>query len=249
MKGIKGVFFDLHGTLLLSSDLSGAWERWHEAFHGCLSERGLAMSKEEFAQHTERLFDGPEPPVEHAGMSLFERRVRDLCGRLGLDVDRDYLRWMVEHIIGVWYDGMYLDPETHEVLDALGSRFRLAMITNWDHASKIPELLADLEIDGYFEEVVISDEVGVAKPDPRIFQVALDRTGLRPPEVAYVGDSAEDVRGSQAAGVHTVLVRREPQWETWGDSSDLDAILRDYGSGGSPGLTVVGSLGELLNLL
>ena len=86
MKGIKGVFFDLHGTLLLSSDLAAAWEAWHEAFHKCMTDCGLAMSKEEFAQHTERLFDGPEPEIEHAEMSLFERRVKDLCGRLGLEV-------------------------------------------------------------------------------------------------------------------------------------------------------------------
>ena len=248
MKGIKGVFFDLHGTLLLSPDLAAAWEAWHEAFHKCMTDCGLAMSKEEFTQHTERLFDGPEPEIEHAGMSLFERRVKDLCGSLGLDVNREYVLWMVEHIIGVWYEDMYLDPETHDVLNELGSRFRLAMITNWDHASKIPELLSDLEIDHYFEEVVISDEVGVAKPDPRIFHIALEKTGLQPSEVAYVGDSVEDIQGSQAAGVHTVLIRREQQWETWGNNSDLDSILRVYESREGAGVTVIKSLKELLSL-
>ena len=173
MKSIRGVFFDLHGTLLLSSDLASAWEDWLEAFHACMAERGLSMSKEEFTPYAEGLFEKPEPEYENAEMTLFERRVKDLGHRLGLDIDREHVRWTVEHIIGVWHRDMYLDPETHEALEALGSRLRLAMITNWDHAPRIPSLLSELGVDEYFEEVVISDEVGVSKPDPEILPEVL----------------------------------------------------------------------------
>ena len=40
-----------------------------------------------------------------------------------------------------------------------------------------------------FDTVVISGEVGVKKPDPAIFRIALDQTGLQPQDVAFVGDS------------------------------------------------------------
>jgi beta-phosphoglucomutase-like phosphatase (HAD superfamily) len=41
MDGIKGVFFDLHGTLLISEDISKAWDEWRKAFHGCMVDSGL----------------------------------------------------------------------------------------------------------------------------------------------------------------------------------------------------------------
>jgi HAD superfamily hydrolase (TIGR01509 family) len=248
MKGIRGVFFDLHGTLLLSSDLSAAWEEWHEAFHAHMTECGLEMSREEFAHYAEDLFEKPEPEYEDAEMSLFERRVKDLGNRLGLDIELERVRRTVEYIIGVWQRDMYLDPEAHDVLRALRSRFKIAMITNWDHAPRIPKLLSELEIDEYFEEVVISDEVGVAKPDPAIFHVALEKTGLEPSEVAYVGDSPEDVQGSQAAGVHPILIRRDALRENWGHDPDAASMLRHYESGRAGGVTVIKSLSDLLNL-
>jgi HAD superfamily hydrolase (TIGR01509 family) len=248
MKGIRGVFFDLHGTLLLSSDLSAAWEEWHEAFHAHMTECGLDMSREEFARYAEDLFEKPEPEYENAEMSLFERRVKDLGNKLSLDIELERVRRTVEHIIGVWQRDMYLDPEAHDVLRALRSRFKIAMITNWDHAPRIPRLLSELGIDEYFEEVVISDEVGVTKPDPAIFHVALEKTGLEPSEVAYVGDSPEDVQGSQAAGVHPILIRRDALRENWGHDPDAASMLRHYEAGRAGDVTVIKSLSGLLDL-
>ena len=48
MNGIRGIFFDLHGTLLISDDISKAWAEWREAFHGCMVDCGLKISREEF---------------------------------------------------------------------------------------------------------------------------------------------------------------------------------------------------------
>ena len=55
---------------------------------------------------------------------------------------------------------------------------------------------------------MISDEAGCAKPDPRIFTIALERMGLEPEEMAYIGDSPEDVRGALAVGSIPILIRR-----------------------------------------
>jgi FMN phosphatase YigB (HAD superfamily) len=52
----------------------------------------------------------------------------------------------------------------------------------------------------FFTAIVISGEVGIRKPDPRIFHLALQRTGLQPEEVVYVGDTEEDIAG--ALGMH-----------------------------------------------
>lgn len=248
MKGIRGVFFDLHGTLLLSPDLYTAWEEWHDAFHERMTEHGLTMSREEFTPYAEGLFESPEPEYENAEMTLFERRVKDLSDMLGLEIDHEHVRRTVEYIIGVWQRDMFLDPEAHEVLEALGSRLKLVMITNWDHAPRIPRLLSELGIDEHFEEVVISDEAGVAKPDPEIFHIALNKTGLEPSEVAYVGDSPEDVQGSQAAGVHPVLIRRDSPRGNRVFDPDAESMLRFYASGRCKGVTVIRRLRDLLDL-
>jgi HAD superfamily hydrolase (TIGR01549 family) len=115
-------------------------------------------------------------------------------------MDREYMSWMVDHIIGIWYRHMYMDPEAQIVLEALRLRYRNALITNWDHVSWLRRWLTESDIDGWFEDIVISDEAGCAKPDPRIFTIALESLGLEPREMAYVGDSLEDVRGALAVG-------------------------------------------------
>lgn len=60
-------------------------------------------------------------------------------------------------------------------------------------------------LDRFVDELVVSEEVGVSKPDPRIFQIALDRLGRRADEVVMVGDSwAADVIGARAAGIRAI---------------------------------------------
>jgi FMN phosphatase YigB (HAD superfamily) len=50
--------------------------------------------------------------------------------------------------------------------------------------------------------------VGLKKPDPAIFSIALDATELEPGEVIYVGDTDDDIDGARAAGVCPVLIQR-----------------------------------------
>jgi FMN phosphatase YigB (HAD superfamily) len=209
MEGIKGVFFDLHGTLLVPTDIEAAWDDWLTAFHSCMRERGLTISREEFKDQIGDLFDRSAPELGDAEASVFERRVKDLGERLGLEIDLGHLRWMVDHVIGVWHGYFRLDQEARAVLEYLKPRFSIALITNWDHALWIYRLLSEHEIGGYFDSVTVSDEVGASKPDPRIFRAALEGTGLEPHEVVHVGDSPEDVKGAMAAGIQPILISRD----------------------------------------
>ena len=66
-----------------------------------------------------------------------------------------------------------------------------------------------LGIDRLVDFVLVSEEFGVAKPDPEIFREALRLAGVRPEEAIFVGDSVEfDMAGAQAAGIPTVWVNR-----------------------------------------
>ena len=93
-------------------------------------------------------------------------------------------------------------------LDALALRgLKLAVISNWDE--RLRPLLEQLKLAGYFEAIVVSREVGAAKPSEAIFHHAVRRLGLPPEAVLHVGDSHfMDVRGAQAAGLSALRLER-----------------------------------------
>jgi len=63
-----------------------------------------------------------------------------------------------------------------------------------------------LPLDELFDDVVDSSEVGMRKPDPRIYALAVERLGVQPDQALFVDDAAGNVRGAQAAGLSAVLI-------------------------------------------
>jgi len=105
-------------------------------------------------------------------------------------------------------DGIYIYPDAMKVMDTLGEKYRLTMITNG--ASKWQrEKIEKLDIGGYFEEIIVSGELGHHKPSPRIFQEMTERTGVNPGEIIYVGnDYIKDIHGAKSSGWRTAWVKR-----------------------------------------
>jgi putative hydrolase of the HAD superfamily len=99
-------------------------------------------------------------------------------------------------------------PEVPGVLARLrAGGARLAVVSNWDVS--LHDVLERTALRPLVDAVVISAELGVAKPDPAIFRAALDRLGAGPDGALHVGDSLEDdVAGARAAGLEAVLVAR-----------------------------------------
>jgi putative hydrolase of the HAD superfamily len=102
---------------------------------------------------------------------------------------------------------------------------RLVVVSNWDVSLR--EVLARLELMPLLDGVVVSAEVGAAKPDPAPFQRALRIAGVEPAAATHVGDSlVEDVEGARAAGVEPILISRS-------------------GNQAPPGVRTIASLSEL----
>jgi putative hydrolase of the HAD superfamily len=85
---------------------------------------------------------------------------------------------------------------------------RLVVVSNWDCA--LPDWLAGVGLLELVDGVVTSAEVGVAKPDARVFRRGLELAGTTAEESVHVGDSPDnDVEGARAAGIRAVLIRRD----------------------------------------
>ena len=99
-------------------------------------------------------------------------------------------------------------PDTQPALRDLVAGYRLAVFTNGTPDLQ-REKLALSGLAAYFEAVFVSGELGFGKPDPRVFQAVIERTGLEASELVMVGDSLKrDIAGAQQAGIKGVWMDR-----------------------------------------
>ena len=97
-----------------------------------------------------------------------------------------------------------LFPHAHETLEYLKGKYKLHLISNgFKEASELK--IGNTDIGRYFENIIISEIVGVNKPDPAIFQHALDLAGAQKHESIMIGDSLEaDVYGALNFGMDAI---------------------------------------------
>ncbi|MFY7805065.1 MAG: HAD-IA family hydrolase [Limnoraphis robusta] len=89
----------------------------------------------------------------------------------------------------------------------------LGVLSNFD--SRLYPVLEALNLSEYFTSVTISTEVGAAKPDPKIFEVALQKYNCSSEVVVHIGDSLKaDYQGAKSAGIRAVLINRNEQGKT-----------------------------------
>jgi putative hydrolase of the HAD superfamily len=123
-------------------------------------------------------------------------------------------------------DVWHVYPDVRPTLCALrAAGLPLAVISNWD--DRLRPLLARLELTPLLDVLVISSEVGVAKPAPAIFHHAAARLGVPAPEILHIGDDPRsDYRGALDAGFQAALLHRgPPQPLSPHHIRSLDAVL------------------------
>lgn len=107
-----------------------------------------------------------------------------------------------------------------EALRHIGSILPTGVLTNGFAEAQRAKLARFPEMTSVFASIVISEEEGVLKPHPKLFQVAAERAGAEPARIAYVGDSlTSDVEGGLRAGWQVI-------WFTEGDPSDAPSVPR-----------------------
>lgn len=93
-----------------------------------------------------------------------------------------------------------------EVLVRLGERFKLGLITNAYDGQEQRKRIVSSGLHDHFDEILISGDIGVYKPDPNIFLTLLNSFDVKPENAIYIGDSIKhDVAGANSAGMKSVL--------------------------------------------
>lgn len=105
------------------------------------------------------------------------------------------------------HDLEVLYPDTKELLQRLSRKYKIGIIANQDFGTK--QRLTDFNVHQYINLVIASAEEGVAKPDLRIFQIALARADCKPEEAIMVGDRLDnDIIPANKIGMTTVWIKQ-----------------------------------------
>jgi putative hydrolase of the HAD superfamily len=190
---LDAVTIDAYGTLVTLRDPTSALER-------ALRARGVERTREEvaaaFAVEARYYRDRSHEGADEASLALLRRDCAAVfLDALGANLDpEEFARPYVESLE---FEPMPGAVRAVSELGRLG--LRLAVVSNWDVA--LHGYLEQLGLAGHFDAIVTSAEAGASKPDPRIFERALERLRVRPERALHVGDSEADEEGARAAGM------------------------------------------------
>jgi len=108
-----------------------------------------------------------------------------------------------------FFAGDVLDTHLVDFIRSLKPHYKIGIISNaW---SQIAESLVEWGIRDAFDMVVGSGDVGIMKPDPRIYQIALERLSVEPEEAVFVDDFIENVQGARSLGMQAVYFQNRAQ--------------------------------------
>lgn len=181
-RNLRAVYWDLGGVLLRTEDLSYR-ERWGEQ---------LDMGPWELARAIFRSEAGLRASLGQAGVDDIWLEVQQA---LGLDDDqRELLR-------EEFFAGDQLDQSLVSFIRELKqNRIAIGLISNaWPDTRDWLETHA--KIADIFDHMVISSEIGMAKPDPRVYQLALEGLQMDPAQAVFVDDFIENIEGAEAVGM------------------------------------------------
>jgi putative hydrolase of the HAD superfamily len=213
---VKAVILDFGWTL---SDGGIDWGEYHASIRSTLKGLGYPVR----IARLKKAIQGALKELEKVRARGEEMTFEDVYGsaltRLGIPRDEETLEMLHELFKRHYKQDLF--PCVEEVLEELAGRYSLALVSNT--MSDQPRLI--LERTGlarHFEVIVCSRDLGIRKPNPRIFEHVLGELGVRPDEAVHVGDSVEaDMVGASNAGLVPVWIKNaeSPPWSGYAISS------------------------------
>ncbi|MBC2594854.1 HAD-IA family hydrolase [Ruficoccus amylovorans] len=201
---IRAITFDVAGTLLSPHPSVG------ESYAAALEKFGGEARAEElqarFAAAFKQVNAGPRGGIlnREGWQEIVALTFAGLCPPEKLPALFDYL-WEGYARPSSWR----MLPGVREILSRLRGRgYRLGILSNNDE--RLLRLLRELELDGFFDAVVLSSVVGAGKPHRKMFAAAEEALQAEPAHLLHIGDTPhEDIAGALASGWRAVQVGRQ----------------------------------------
>lgn len=226
---LRYIYFDLDNTLL---DHNKAESQSHQAVYDSfpvLRQIPLNRWLETYQEVNHNLWVRYQNG-EIDRHQLHFSRFHDSMVKMGLPTDNS-------HEIGISYMEMYREnwawvDQAEETIELVSKHFNVGIITNGFKETQLKKF-EKLSMNRFTRQMVISEELGVLKPDPKVFDYATELAGVSREEILYVGDSyASDVVGGLKAGWKTAWYTGVVGEEDADLSPDLEfndfSVLKTY---------------------
>jgi epoxide hydrolase-like predicted phosphatase len=182
---IKAVIFDLGGVLLRTTS--------PEVRSRLEGQLGLAPGALD-----ERIWGGTDWELAEVGAISYEEYWARVGASLGLSTSEEIAAFRQDY-----FSGDHMDQELVELIRGLGARYKIGLLSNapdklgyWLHES--------WDIKRFFDAVVYSAEVGIAKPDPRIYRLILEELEVKPSQSLFIDDTSDNVEAAVALGMKAI---------------------------------------------
>ena len=223
----QAVIFDLFGTLAHNFEAQGYGE--------ALVQMALSLSlpPEDFRRAWFSTSGERNSGVEQS----CEADVRHICRQFEMTPDDEQVELAVQARLDYIRQVMAPQPEAGETLAALRKQgYKTGLISDCTH--EVPTVWPETIFAPLIDEAVFSCDVGLRKPDPRIYRLATERLGVRPEDCLFIGDGgSRELSGAREVGMHPVLIRVDA------DSDERHLANREEWDGAA-----ISSLPEVLDL-
>lgn len=237
---LKGIFFDLYGTLLVFDNFDKSDDNWVGTFYE-LGGKPNNISLDEVKIICNEILESDIEKDLSTGLSTYETKIKNGFAQKNIFPSDAQIKNIADATLEIWQKDICPADDAIFVLSELKKSKKIVLITNFDHSPHVKKFIIKTGLSKYFDEIIISGEAGCKKPSPDIFNIALKKTGLKKEEVVYVGDNIiDDIGGASSAGIKPILISRNSK-------SNFVNHLHDINKTNS--FQTINSLSDLLVLL
>ncbi|MBW3019622.1 HAD family hydrolase [Candidatus Woesearchaeota archaeon] len=195
--GVKAVLFDFWGTLIENGTYSPLKQSY-----------AILRLRVPFGEYVERF----EKALMTKKFDDQKEGFKEVCDEFNVPAKP----FIIDKLIGVWNKNKLLAkpfPDTIAALEMLKNKGIKAIIISNAPQDSVQQILEKFNLAKYFDSVFVSSDYGELKVQG-LFDVLLDKTGLKKDEVVMVGDSLQsDIAGAEKHGIKAILIDRKDRQE------------------------------------
>jgi putative hydrolase of the HAD superfamily len=220
---MKAILFDFGGTL----DTDGI--HWSEKFWDAYESMNLSISKKQYeesyiySENNMQVLVKPEDSFQSTIMYQVMSQLIYLRNKGYLSKTED--KYLLSKISELCYsDVRKVTEQSIKIVKQLSSKYILGIVSNF--YGNLATVLKELSLYEYFDVIIDSFKVGIKKPDPQIFQLALEKIKTSPKEAFVIGDSYDrDIRPAKKIGCTTIWLDGK-SWTKPSVTTDADYKIK-----------------------